>query len=161
MNETIFRNSQLNVTMTKVVINNEPVVWAEDMKKALKWDRIDNMVRGLKEGVEYYKVSVNTLKSTGLDFFSNLRENTNGRGRPQEYVYFVTEQGVTRLIATRRPHDIKDDPALAEWLDKLQNWIFGEVIPSAMKYGAYMTPQVAQSAGSEDACREDAGVQGA
>ena len=53
------------------------------------------------------------------------------------YVYFLTRQGVARLIATRRPQDIKDNPELAYRLDKLQDWIFGEVLPEVMTTGRY------------------------
>ena len=44
---------------------------------------------------------------------------------------------MARLIATRRPHDIKDNPELADKLDKLQDWIFGEVLPEVMTTGRY------------------------
>ena len=44
---------------------------------------------------------------------------------------------MARLIATRRPHDIKDNPELAYKLDKLQDWIFGEVLPEVMTTGRY------------------------
>ena len=66
-----------------------------------------------------------------------MRKTSEKGGRPQEYVYFLTRQGVTRLIATRRPHDIKDNPELADKLDKLQDWIFGEILPEVMATGRY------------------------
>lgn len=140
MNEIVMRNATLGVEMTKTTLNGETVIFAESMRDALKWDSVPHMIRTLKEGVEYYKVSVKDLKAMGWNFakFGKVKPNTL-------YAYFVTEQGVMRLIATRKPHDVKSDPALAEWLDRLQDWIFGEVLVSVAKTGAYMTPQVAQS----------------
>ena len=78
------------------------------------------------------KVLVSDLKSAGWNFlkFQKVKKNTL-------YVYFLTRQGVARLIATRRPHDIKDNPELAYKLDKLQDWIFGEVLPEVMTTGRY------------------------
>ena len=75
---------------------------------------------------------VSDLKSAGWNFlkFQKVKKNTL-------YVYFLTRQGVARLIATRRPHDIKDNPELADKLDKLQDWIFGEVLPEVMTTGRY------------------------
>ena len=90
------------------------------------------MVRELKYGKEVLKMRVSALKSEGWDFakFGKVKKNTL-------YVYFITRQGVARLIATRRPHDIKDNPELADKLDKLQDWIFGEVLPEVMTTGRY------------------------
>ena len=87
--------------------------------------------------VRMLKMCVSALDSTLYGFFSNLRKTSEKGGRPQEYVYFLTRQGVARLIATRRPHDIKDNPELADKLDKLQDWIFGEVLPEVMTTGRY------------------------
>ena len=80
---------------------------------------------------------VSALDSAFNGLFLNLRKTSKKGGRPQEYVYFITRQGVARLIATRRPHDIKDNPELADKLDKLQDWIFGEVLPEVMTTGRY------------------------
>ena len=90
------------------------------------------MVRELKDGKEVLKMCVSALKSEGWNFakFGKVKKNTL-------YVYFITRQGVARLIATRRPHDIKDNPELADKLDKLQDWIFGEVLPEVMTTGRY------------------------
>ena len=78
------------------------------------------------------KIRVSDLKSEGWNFtkFGKVKRNTL-------YVHFLTRQGVARLIATRRPHDIKDNPELAYRLDKLQDWIFGEVLPEVMTTGRY------------------------
>lgn len=122
--------------MTKVTINGIDVVLAENVRVALKWDRIQNMVRGLKNGKEVLKIRISDLDST-LKFCLNLSKPSEKGGRPQEYVYFITRQGVTRLIATRRPQDIRDNPKLAHKLDKLQDWIFGEVLPEVMATGRY------------------------
>ena len=123
--------------MTKATINGIDVVLAENVREALEWDRIRNMVRGLKNGKEVLKIRISDLDSTLKGFCSNLSETSQKGGKPQEYVYFITRQGVTRLIATRRPHDIKDNPELADKLDKLQDWIFGEVLPEVMTTGRY------------------------
>lgn len=90
------------------------------------------MLYGLKDGKEVLKMLVSDLKSAGWNFtkFGKVKKNTL-------YVYFLTRQGVARLIATRRPHDIKDNPELAYKLDKLQDWIFGEVLPEVMTTGRY------------------------
>lgn len=78
--------------------------------------------------------STSTSSPSGADWnfakFGRVQKNTL-------YVYFLTRQGVARLIATRRPHDIKDNPELAYKLDKLQDWIFGEVLPEVMATGRY------------------------
>ena len=137
MNEVTLRNESLGLSMTKATINGIDVVLAENVREALEWDSIPNMVRGLKDGKEVLKIRVSDLDSTLYGFFSNLRKTPKKGGRPQEYVYFITRQGVTRLIATRRPHDIKDNPVLADKLDKLQDWIFGEVLPEVMTTGRY------------------------
>lgn len=132
MNELTLRNESLGLSMTKATINGIDVVLAENVREALEWDRIRNMVCGLKDGKEVLKVRVSDLKSAGWDLlkFQQVKKNTL-------YVYFLTRQGVARLIATRRPHDIKDNPELAYKLDKLQDWIFGEVLPEVMTTGRY------------------------
>ena len=132
MNEVTLRNESLGLSMTKATINGIDVVLAENVREALEWDRISNMVYGLKDGKEVLKIRVSDLKSAGWNFlkFQKVQKNTL-------YVYFLTRQGVTRLIATRRPHDIKDNPELADKLDKLQDWIFGEVLPEVMTTGRY------------------------
>ena len=132
MNEVTLRNESLGLSMTKATINGVDVVLAENVREALEWDRIRNMVCGLKDGKEVLKVRVSDLKSAGWDLlkFQQVKKNTL-------YVYFLTRQGVARLIATRRPHDIKDNPELAYRLDKLQDWIFGEVLPEVMTTGRY------------------------
>ena len=137
MNEVTLRNESLGLSMTKATINGIDVVLAENVREALEWDSIPNMVRGLKDGKEVLKIRVSALDSTLYGFFSNLKKTSEKGGRPQEYVYFLTRQGVARLIATRRPHDIKDNPELADKLDKLQDWIFGEVLPEVMTTGRY------------------------
>lgn len=145
MTELILKNANLGLTMHKVNWNGEDVVLGDDMRDALRWDRTTNMVHTIDEGKDYFKVEINTLKSMGFEFFLNLRKTSEKGGRPQKYAYLITRQGAMKLIATRRPHDIQDDPELAMWLDKLQDWIFGEVLPAVMEHGAYMTPQVAQN----------------
>ena len=132
MNEVTLRNESLGLSMTKATINGIDVVLAENVREALEWDSVPHMVRGLKDGKEVLKVRVSALKSEGWDFakFGKVKKNTL-------YVYFLTRQGVARLIATRRPHDIKDNPELADKLDKLQDWIFGEVLPEVMTTGRY------------------------
>lgn len=137
MNEVTLRNESLGLSMTKATINGIDVVLAENVREALEWDRIRDMVRGLKDGKEVLKVRVSDLDSTFREFCANLRKTSEKGGRPQEYVYFLTRQAVARLIATRRPHDIKDNPELAYKLDKLQDWIFGEVLPEVMTTGRY------------------------
>ena len=132
MNEVTLRNECLGLSMTKATINGIDVVLAENVREALEWDRIRNMVRELKDGKEVLKVRLSDLKSAGCNLlkFERVKKNTL-------YVYFITRQGVARLIATRRPHDIKDNPKLADKLDKLQDWIFGEVLPEVMTTGRY------------------------
>ena len=83
------------------------------------------------------KILVSDLDSTFKELLPNLAKTSEKGGRSQEHVYFLTGQGVARLIATRRPHDIKDNPELADKLDKLQDWIFGEVLPEVMATGRY------------------------
>ena len=132
MNEITLRNDSLGLTMTKVQINGIDAVWAENVREALEWDSIPHMVRGLKEGKEVLKVRISDLKSEGWNFakFEKVKKNTI-------YAYFLTRQGVARLIATRRPHDIKDNPELAQKLDRLQDWIFGEVLTEVLTTGRY------------------------
>ena len=137
MNEVTLRNESLGLSMTKATINGIDVVLAENVREALEWDRIPHMVRGLKAGKEVLKVRVSDLDSTLKELLPNLGETSEKGGRPQEYVYFLTRQGVARLIATRRPHDIKDNPELADKLDKLRDWIFREVLLEDMTTGRY------------------------
>ena len=137
MNEATLRNESLGLSMTKATINGIDVVLAENVREALEWDRIQHMVRGLKDGKEVLKIRVSDLDSTLKGFCLNLSKTSEKGGRPQEYVYFLTRQGVARLIATRRPHDIKDNPELADKLDKLRDWIFREVLLEDMTTGRY------------------------
>lgn len=132
MKEVTLRNESLGLSMTKATINGIDVVLAENVREALEWDSVPHMVRELKNGKEVLKMHVSDLKSAGWNFakFGKVKKNTL-------YVYFITRQGVARLIATRRPHDIKDNPELAYRLDKLQDWIFGEVLPEVMTTGRY------------------------
>ena len=138
MTELILKNANLGLTMHKVNWNGEDVVWGDDMRDALRWDKMSHMIRTIDEGKDYFKVELSCLKSIGLDLCPNLGKNTDGRGRPQKYAYLITRQGAMKLIATRRPHDIQDDPELAQWLDKLQDWIFGEVLPEVLATGSYV-----------------------
>ena len=135
--QMVIRNDGLGVSMTKARIQDVDVVWAEDVRQALKWDSVPHMIRGLKDGKEVIKVSISDLSTTLIGFLPNLAKTSEKGGRPMKYAYFLTRQGVARLIATRRPHDIKDDPALADWLDRLQDWIYGEVLPEALATGRY------------------------
>lgn len=137
MNEITFRNDSLGLTMTKVQINGIDAVWAENVREALEWDTMQHMLYGLKNGKEMMKVRISDLDSTFNRFLLNLVKTSEKGGRPQEYAYFLTRQGVARLIATRRPHDIKDNPDLAQRLDRLQDWIFGEVLPEVLATGRY------------------------
>ena len=137
MNEATLRNEGLGLSMTKATINGIDVVLAENVREALEWDSVPHMVRGLKDVKEVLKICVSALDSAFKELLPNLAKTSKRGGRPQEHVYFITRQGVTRLIATRRPHDIKDNPELADKLDKLQDWIFGEVLPEVMTTGRY------------------------
>ena len=132
MNEVTLRNESLGLSMTRATVNGIDVVLAENVREALEWDTMQHMMYGLKDGKEVLKVRVSDLKSEGWNFtkLGQVKKNTL-------YVYFLTRQGVARLIATRRPHDIKDKPELADKLDKLQDWIFGEVLPEVMATGRY------------------------
>lgn len=148
MDELVIKNAQLGLTFHKVNWNGEDTVWGGDMRDALRWDTTSHMVYTLKEGKEYYKIDVSACKSKYLNFgeFINAKiEEVRRSHRPSKMVYLITRQGAMKLIATRRPHEIKDDPELAAYLDSLQDWIFGEVLPAVMEHGAYMTPQTAQS----------------
>ena len=42
------------------------------------------------------KMCVSDLDSTFREFCANLRKTSEKGGRPQEYVYFITRQGVAR-----------------------------------------------------------------
>ena len=148
MDELVLRNAQLGLTFHKVEWNGEDTVWGGDMRDALRWDTTSHMVYTLKEGKEYFKIDVSACKSKYLNFgeFINAKiEEVRRSHRPSKMVYLITRQGAMKLIATRRPHEIKDDPELSAYLDKLQDWIFGEVLPAVFEHGAYMTPQVAQN----------------
>lgn len=150
MNEITFRNDSLGLSMTKTQVNGIDVVWAENVREALEWDRTTNMIYGLKEGKEVLKVRISDLKSEVWNFlkFEKVKKNTL-------YAYFLTRQGVARLIATRRPHDIKANPELAQKLDRLQDWIFGEVLPEVMTTGRYSgRPLVAGHHAIEEMARD-------
>lgn len=99
MNEVTLRNESLGLSMTKATINGIDVVLAENVREALEWDRIRNMLYGLKDGKEVLKIRVSDLDSTLREFCLNLSKTSEKGGRPQEYVYFLTRQGVARLIA--------------------------------------------------------------
>lgn len=137
MNEVTLRNESLGLSMTKATINGIDVVLAENVREALEWDTMQHMLYGLKDGKEVLKIRISDLGSAFKELLLNLVKTSKKGGRPQEYVHFLTRQGVARLIATRRPHDIKDNPELAYKLDKLQDWIFGEVLPEVMTTGRY------------------------
>ena len=137
MNEVTLRNESLGLSMTKATINGIDVVLAENVREALEWDTMQHMLYGLKDGKEVLKIRVSDLDSALKGFCLNLSKTSKKGGRPQEYVYFLTRQGVTRLVATRRPHNIKDNPELADKLDRIQDWIFGEVLLEVMTTGRY------------------------
>ena len=92
MNEVTLRNESLGLSMTKATINGIDVVLAESVRKALEWDRITNMVRGLKNGKEVLKIRISDWDSTFNEFFLNLRETSRKGGRPQKHVYFLTHR---------------------------------------------------------------------
>ena len=141
MDDLVLRNANLGLTMHRVNWNGEETVWGDDMKDSLFWERTDKMIRCLKEGVEYYKVLISDLKSKGwnLPKFGQVKKNTL-------YAYLITKQGVMKLIATRRPHDVEgNNKWLSERLDKLQDWIFGEVLPEVLEHGVYVSKAVAMA----------------
>ena len=78
MKEVTLRNESLGLSMTKATINGIDVVLAENVREALEWDRIRNMVCGLKDGKEVLKVRVSDLKSEGWNFtkFGKVKRNT-------------------------------------------------------------------------------------
>lgn len=150
MQEQVIMNAELGVQLMKVTYRGEGMVLADSVRDALKWDKMSNMVRVLKEGKEYVKVKISDLKTMGCDLCSNLSINhDHHRGRPLSHVCLVTEQGMWKLIATRRPHEVKDDPELATWLDRFQDWVFGEVLPSVARTGAYMTDSAIEKVQSD------------
>ena len=63
----------------------------ENVREALEWDNIPNMLYGLKDGKEVLKMCISALKSEGWDFakLGKVKKNTL-------YVYFLTRQGVSR-----------------------------------------------------------------
>ena len=63
----------------------------ENVREALEWDSIPNMLYGLKDGKEVLKMCVSALKSDGWDLrkFAQVKKNTL-------YVCFITRQGVAR-----------------------------------------------------------------
>ena len=95
MNEVTLRNEGLGLSMTKATVNGTDVVLAENVREALEWDTMQHMLYGLKDGKEVLKMRVSALKSAGWNFtkFGKVKKNTL-------YVYFLTRQGVARLIAT-------------------------------------------------------------
>ena len=101
MNEVTLRNEGLGLSMTKATINGIDVVLAENVREALEWDSVPHMVRELKDGKEVLKVRVSDLKSEGWNFakFGKVKKNAL-------YVYFLTRQGVARLIALLRSNSI-------------------------------------------------------
>ena len=96
MNEVTLRNESLGLSMTKATINGIDVVLAENVREALEWDRISNMVRGLKNGKEVLKIRVSDLDSTLKGFCPNLGKTSEKGGSPQEHVRFLTHHGVAR-----------------------------------------------------------------
>ena len=81
MNEVTLRNESLGLSMTKATINGIDVVLAENVRETLEWDRIRDMVRGLKDGKEVLKVRVSDLDSTFREFCANLRKNLPKGGK--------------------------------------------------------------------------------
>ena len=103
MNEVTLRNEGLGLSMTKATINGIDVVLAENVREALEWDRIRDMVRGLKDGKEVLKVRVSDLKSEGWDLrkFAQVKKNTL-------YVYSVHKAVAYRMTATINPHLVSE-----------------------------------------------------
>ena len=91
MNEVTLRNESLGLSMTKATINGIDVVLAENVREALEWDRIRNMVRELKDGKEVLKVRVSDLKSEGWNLlkFEQVKRNTL-------YACLITRHGTAR-----------------------------------------------------------------
>ena len=96
MNEVTLRNESLGLSMTKATVNGIDVVLAENVREALEWDRISNMLYGLKNGKEVLKIRISDLDSTLKGFCLNLSKTSEKGGRPQEHVRFITRQGVSR-----------------------------------------------------------------
>ena len=96
MNEVTLRNESLGLSMTKATVNGIDVVLAENVREALEWDRIRDMVRGLKDGKEVLKIRISDLDSTLKGFCLNLSKTSEKGGRPQEHVCFITRQNAAR-----------------------------------------------------------------
>ena len=99
MNEVTLRNESLGLSMTKATINGIDVVLAENVRVALEWDTMQHMLYGLKDEKEVLKIRISDLDSAFYGLLPNLAKTSKKGGRPQEYVYFLTRQGVARLIA--------------------------------------------------------------
>ena len=67
----------------------------ENVREALEWDSIPNMVCRLKDGKEALKIRISALDSAGWDFlkFQKVKKNTL-------YVCSVTQSVVHRMTAT-------------------------------------------------------------
>ena len=76
MNEVTLRNESLGLSMTRATVNGTDMVLAENVREALEWDRILNMVRELKDGKEVLKIRVSALDSAFKRFCSNLSKTS-------------------------------------------------------------------------------------
>ena len=77
---------------TAVQAESHSARWlTENVREALEWDSIPNMLYGLKDGKEVLKMCVSALKSACWNFakFGKVQKNTL-------YVCFITRQGVAR-----------------------------------------------------------------
>lgn len=58
----------------------------------------------------------------------------------EQRISTVTEAGFYRAIGNRQAARVKD-PAIRAQVERFQSWVYGEVLPSIRRHGAYMTEQ--------------------
>lgn len=63
----------------------------------------------------------------------------------EQQVGYVTEAGFYRALGQRQAARVKD-PNIRDRVERFQNWVYGEVLPSIRQRGGYLTPEATEQA---------------
>lgn len=101
-----------------VIIDGQPYVVGVDVARMLEYAKLSQAVIDHCKGI----------RKTGIPSSGGIQE-TN----------VIPEGDIFRLIV--KAADQSKNPAIAEKAEKVERWIFDEVLPSIRKHGAYLTPE--------------------
>lgn len=113
---TPFSNDEFQIDM--IPDGDSFKVAAPGLAKSLGFRQALDMTRGIPPEEKGYEI----VRTPGGD----------------QEIGYVTESGFYRAIGNRQAARVKD-PEIRAQVERFQSWVYGEVLPSIRRHGAYMT----------------------